>query len=600
MIAHVAAATLAALAAVAATLAMKRQRAAWRYSILLLAVLRFAIPTAWLAAAGDRLAPHMPASLALPGTFVPALLHPGAILSAAAPAAHTTSRLWPLLWALGAIASLSLWAFRALRPLPAVREPSPDERDAFPGVPLRIVAPGHVPGAHGLFRQFVVLPDGLAQHLTAPELRALVAHERAHIRRHDNLQAAFIHAVVSLFWFDPVLWWIERRMLDERESACDELALAAGAEPEHYVSGIAKVCCMSVAGAAGYAGATGANLHQRMEHIMSATVPTHSSRFLRVLAGALVAAAALLPMGGAFLRAQTAPQPNDADFQSGILLLNAKNYSGAYQAFARSRQFNPGSLRPLLGMVEVDMSQGHTDDAVALLQAELEKSPASVELRQATGNTLTRAGRYDEAISQFQSLIQLIGPGANQADGYLRLGEAYRRKGDDASAIAALETARRLAPDNPTVVSTLALTLDHAGRRDDAALLYRETLRLKSDNGVAMNNLAYTITESGGNLDQALDLAKKAQELLPNTYEVTDTLGWVYLKRKDFDHAVATFAEIVAKSPNTRDYRAHLALALESRGDSTPAALELIRLLRATPNEENRNRVQELLPGVTR
>jgi beta-lactamase regulating signal transducer with metallopeptidase domain/Flp pilus assembly protein TadD len=598
VIAHVAAATAAALVAIAATVAMRGQRASWRYGILLLAVLRFAIPTAWLAAAGDRLAPHVPTYLSLPDTLAPALLHPGAIL-AAAPTAHASSLAWPLLWALGAITSFSLWAVRALRPLPAVREPSPEERDAFPSVPLRIVAPEHVPGAYGLFRQCVVLPDGLADHLTAPELHAVVAHERAHIRRHDNLKAAIVHAVVSFFWFDPVLWWVERRLLAERESACDEMALAAGAGPEHYISGIAKVCCLSV-GAPGYAGATGANLHQRMEHIMSATVPTHSSRFLRVLAGALVATAALLPMGSALLRAQTAPQPNDADFQSGVLLLNAKNYGGAYEAFARSHQFNPGSLRGLQGMVEVNIAQGRMDDALALLKPELDKNPNNVELRQTAGNVLTRAGRYDEAIRYFQSLITPTTPAALQADTYLRIGEAYRRKGDDDSAITALQTARRLAPDNPTVVTTLALVLDHAGRRDDAALLYREAIRVNGKNGVAMNNLAYSITEAGGNLDQALELAKNAQALLPNTYEVTDTLGWVYLKRKEFDAAVGAFADIVTKSPNTHEYRAHLALALETRGDSTPAALELIARLHQTPNEENRILILELLPGLAR
>jgi len=599
VIAHLAAATATALVAISAALAMKRQRAGWRYAVLLIAVLRFALPTAWLAAAGDALAPHVPSYLALPDTFAPVLLHPGAILGSA-PAVHATSFGWPLLWALGAIASFSIWAFRALRPLPALREPSTAEREAFPGVPLRIVAPGQVPGAHGLFRQCVVLPDGLEQHLTAPELRALVAHERAHIRRHDNLQAAIVHAIVSLFWFDPVLWCIERRMLDERESACDELALAAGAEPEHYVSGIAKVCCLSVAGAAGYAGATGANLHQRMEHIMSATVPTHSSRFLRVLAGALVATAALLPVGGAFLRAQTAQLPNDPDLQAGIQMLAAKNYGGAYEAFARSRQFNPASLRGLAGMVEVDIAQGRMDDAIALVEPELDRNPGNLELRQMAGNILTRAGRYDEAITYFQSLITPTRPAAQQADAYLRIGEAYRRKGDDKSSIAALQTARRLSPDNPTIVSTLALVLDHAGRRDDAALLYREALRINSNNGVALNNLAYSITEAGGDLNRALALAQKAHAVLPDTYEVTDTLGWVYLKRKDFDAAVGAFADIVAKSPNTRDYRTHLALALESRGDSTPAALELIALLRATPNEANRNRVLELLPGLAR
>jgi len=52
MIAHLAACTVTALIALAAVLAMRGQRAAWRHAILFLALIRFAIPTGWLAGAG--------------------------------------------------------------------------------------------------------------------------------------------------------------------------------------------------------------------------------------------------------------------------------------------------------------------------------------------------------------------------------------------------------------------------------------------------------------------------------------------------------------------------------------------------------------------
>jgi len=58
--------------------------------------------------------------------------------------------------------------------------------------------------------------------LTPAQLRAVLAHEACHIRRHDNLTAAIHHCVQILFWFYPPVWWIGANLLREREAACDE------------------------------------------------------------------------------------------------------------------------------------------------------------------------------------------------------------------------------------------------------------------------------------------------------------------------------------------------------------------------------------------
>jgi beta-lactamase regulating signal transducer with metallopeptidase domain len=48
--------------------------------------------------------------------------------------------------------------------------------------------------------------------------------------------------VEAIFWFDPLVWWIGARMLEERELACDEEVLRMGCEPADYGEGILKVC----------------------------------------------------------------------------------------------------------------------------------------------------------------------------------------------------------------------------------------------------------------------------------------------------------------------------------------------------------------------
>ena len=126
------------------------------------------------------------------------------------------------------------------------------------------------PGVFGIRKPILLLPEGIERHLTKAQLEAVIAHELCHMRRHDNLTAAFHMAVEALFWFHPLVWWIERRLIEERERACDEEALRVAGDPEVYAAGILNVCKLYVeAPLACVSGVTGADLKGRIEMIMS-------------------------------------------------------------------------------------------------------------------------------------------------------------------------------------------------------------------------------------------------------------------------------------------------------------------------------------------
>ena len=181
----------------------------------------------------------------------------------------------------------------------------------------------------------------------------------------------------------------------------------------------------------------------------------------------------------------------------------------------------------------------------------------------------------------------------------LRIGEAYRRKGDDAGAVAILQKAREVLPDNVPVLMTLALTLDHAGRVTEAKQAYEATLKLDANNGLGLNNLAFLLAENNGDLDDALTKAQKAKQLLPNTYEVADTLGWIYLKKNLSDNALDIFTDLVAKAPNQSTYRYHLGMALFQKGDKPKAIKELTEALKNNPRKSERDKIQQLLTRLT-
>ena len=114
-----------------------------------------------------------------------------------------------------------------------------------------------------------------------------------------------------------------------------------------------------------------------------------------------------------------------------------------------------------MGMVETALAQNQVDAALALLQAEVDKAPGRADLQMALGNTAVRAARYDLALATFQKLLDRTGKGsASQGEMYLRIGETYRRKGEIAAAIGALQRAREALPNNVVVLKTLAMLLD--------------------------------------------------------------------------------------------------------------------------------------------
>src|SRR5438067_576281 len=98
-----------------------------------------------------------------------------------------------------------------------------------------------VPTALGFFRPAVVLPTWALRDLSAEELKGIVLHELAHLRRWDdwtNLAQKFLKA---LFFFHPAVWWIDSRLALEREIACDDLVLEQTANARTYAASLVSI-----------------------------------------------------------------------------------------------------------------------------------------------------------------------------------------------------------------------------------------------------------------------------------------------------------------------------------------------------------------------
>lgn len=126
------------------------------------------------------------------------------------------------------------------------------------------------PGVWGVLRPAVVLPAGVAEHLDPAELEAVILHELVHVRRWDNLVATLQRVLCCLFWFHPLLWLLERKLLVERERVCDERVVALSGAARPYARGLLKVLRFGVGLLpAGVSAATASNLRARIERIQT-------------------------------------------------------------------------------------------------------------------------------------------------------------------------------------------------------------------------------------------------------------------------------------------------------------------------------------------
>jgi tetratricopeptide (TPR) repeat protein len=289
------------------------------------------------------------------------------------------------------------------------------------------------------------------------------------------------------------------------------------------------------------------------------------------------------------------PGSPDVLFQLGVVNLAESKFKDAEESFRRAYQLNPANSRGLMGIVETNMAQNKTDEALKILQAESDKSPNRLDLLLAMGNTAVRAGRYDLGIQTFNRLLGQTEKGSRQGDIHLRIGETYRRKGDAGAAIQELQKARETLPDNIVVLKTLALVLDGAQRKPEAKKVYEATLKLDPNDPVALNNLAFLLAETGGDLDDALTKAQRAKQLLPSFHEISDTLGWIYLKKNLADQAIDVFKDLVVREPNHSTYHYHLGIAYSQKGDKTQALVQLREALKYNPAKDEKDQIQQLI-----
>ena len=98
-----------------------------------------------------------------------------------------------------------------------------------------------VPTVVGWLRPVVLMPASALAGMAPQQIEAVLAHELAHIRRHDYLVNLLQTLVETLLFYHPAVWWLSRRIRIERENCCDDLAVSLCGDPYAYAKALADL-----------------------------------------------------------------------------------------------------------------------------------------------------------------------------------------------------------------------------------------------------------------------------------------------------------------------------------------------------------------------
>jgi type II secretory pathway component GspD/PulD (secretin)/beta-lactamase regulating signal transducer with metallopeptidase domain len=125
-----------------------------------------------------------------------------------------------------------------------------------------------VPTVVGWIRPVVLLPASALTGLSSQQLEALLAHELAHIRRHDYLVNMLQTVVEILGFYHPAVWWLSNRIRLERENCCDDMAVSITGDARQYAKALAEMERIRSGEAELAIAASGGNLSRRISRLL--------------------------------------------------------------------------------------------------------------------------------------------------------------------------------------------------------------------------------------------------------------------------------------------------------------------------------------------
>jgi tetratricopeptide (TPR) repeat protein len=262
----------------------------------------------------------------------------------------------------------------------------------------------------------------------------------------------------------------------------------------------------------------------------------------------------------AILQKQSAAAPEDPALQLrlGRLLVSQKKLTEARTAFERALELAPDEPAFISQLIGLDQQEGKCTEAMARADAYLATHPQSAQANLLKAGLCFTQKDFKTAETLAQKTIEL---NPQDLSAYSMLVRIQIDDGRSELAIVRLQEILKTAPTNIAARMQLSTLLQQLGRIDEARASFEEMVKITPNFAPAYNNLACIDAETSGNLDQALQNARKARSLAPKAPAIADTLGWIDWLRGNYSEALPLLLEAATELPQVATVQYHLAMA---------------------------------------
>ncbi len=235
----------------------------------------------------------------------------------------------------------------------------------------------------------------------------------------------------------------------------------------------------------------------------------------------------------------------------------------------------PDSDAVLLQLASLAEQQNNSEEAIAYY----EKIPAASPIRRAAelqlGLNLADLKRHDEAIMHLKILLDAE---PDDMRAYLALGGVYASKEDYKSAAEvydrAVERLKEPTASNWNIFYQRGIAYERLKQWAKAEPNFKKALQLFPNQPQVMNYLGYSWVDMNLNLEEALDLIRRAVDLRPGDGYIVDSLGWAYYRLNRFEEAVVELERAVSLKPDDPVLNDHLGDAYWRAGRKLEATFQ--------------------------
>jgi len=254
----------------------------------------------------------------------------------------------------------------------------------------------------------------------------------------------------------------------------------------------------------------------------------------------------------------------------GRALAAAKNYGEAAASFDKAIALDGKLIPARQDLIRVTYLEKGSKAALSVARKMTEEAPKETFGYLLQGDVHMQAGAFGKA-SEAYDTAQKIQPSGQILSRYIR---SLTRDGKDKQARKQLEAWLEKHPDDMSIRLMYASALIRS--RDISAAIRENEKLLKTfpNNAVLLNDLAWLYGEKKD--DRAVDFAQRAHKLSPGSAAITDTLGWLLVKKGETSTGLELLREAHVGAPSQHDISYHLAAALSRSGDNA-GALKLLK-----------------------